>query len=200
MEASTYSDQTIHAVHQLAYTCLEDLTHTNQVTRLSLMLFDELGSLHQLGRVERFWLECGAMLHDIGWIHGQKGHHKKSMQMILDSQMLPFDNKEKLIVASIARYHRKSLPSLQHDHYAVLQPEEREIVSKLAAMLRIADGLDYSHTNVVSHIQCHITARRVVFNCWVSHSAKIELRQAERKADLFNEIYARRVFFTETLI
>lgn len=197
MEDSAYSDQAAQAVHQLAYTCLEDLGHTNQVTRLALMLFDELRELHGLGDPERFWLECGAMLHDIGWIQGQQGHHKKSLQMILESQILPFENKERLMIASIARYHRKALPSVDHDHYAVLDPGEREVVSKLAAILRIADGLDFTHVNVVSQIRCEVTPKRVTFWCQVGHSAKIEFQHAESKADLFIKMYDRKVVFVE---
>lgn len=185
------------AVHNLAYTCLEDLGHTEQVTRISLVLFDELKELHRLGEEERFWLECGAMLHDIGWVQGQKSHHKKSMQMILESQILPFDQKEKLIIASIARYHRKALPALDHDHYAALNPSDRVMVSKLAALLRIADGLDYSHLNIVSGVRCEIFPKRVNIFCQTGHSARVEFEQALEKADLFIKIYNRRVILVE---
>ncbi len=197
MEDGAYSDSTTQAVHQLAYTCLEDLGHTNQVTRLALIIYDELQDLHKLSDPERFWLECGAMLHDIGWVHGQKSHHKESLRMILESELLPLDNKEKLIVASIARYHRKALPSLRHDHFAALEPNEREMVSKLAAILRIADGLDYTHNNVISDIRCEVKPKKVVFWCQAGHAAQMEFEHAAGKADLFTQEFDRKVIFVE---
>lgn len=200
MEADAYSDETIRAVHQVAYNCLEDLSHTNQVTRIALHLFDELEPLHQLGTVERFWLECAAMLHDIGWIQGQKSHHKNSLQMILESQVLPFDNKEKLIIGSIARYHRKALPSKSHDHYAVLEPSERVMVDKLAAILRIADGLDYTHENVVSSVRCEILSKRVQIWCGVNRNPKIEFDRAITKSDLFSNVFGKKVVLVEEAI
>jgi exopolyphosphatase/pppGpp-phosphohydrolase len=197
MKDEAYSDETIRAVHQLAYNCLEDLGHTNQVTHLALNLFDDLQDLHQLGKRERFLLECGAMLHDIGWVQGQKSHHKNSLQMILDSQVLQFDNKEKLIIGSIARYHRKALPSTSHDHYAVLEQSERVIVDKLAGILRVADGLDYTHGSIVSAIRCEILSKRVQIWCTVSRSAKIEFDRAMTKSDLFEKVFSKKIILVE---
>ncbi len=184
-------EQILSSVNQLAVTCLPDMGHTVQVTRLALELFDDLTALHKLGTEERFWLECGAMLHDIGWTQGWKSHHKNSMKMILDSQFLQIGNKQRYIIASIARYHRKALPDVSHDHYKILQPSERRIVSKLAAILRIADGLDRTHQNLVEHIKVEIKKKEVIFDCEVAGPAPEEIRAANNKADLFEKVFKR---------
>jgi exopolyphosphatase/guanosine-5'-triphosphate,3'-diphosphate pyrophosphatase len=181
------------AVRQLAESYLGDLEHTNQVTYLALRLFDELQHLHNLTEGDRFLLECGAMLHDIGWVQGWKSHHKSSLSMILDNQFLPFDGKEKLLIGSIARYHRKALPSLKHDHYAALEPAERKLVSKLAGLLRIADALDRTHAKVVSDLHCVVTKKLVVIKCLVSRPAAEEEKNAHLKADLFEKVYKKKV-------
>ena len=193
MDLSNLTPDSMAAVRQLAESYLGDLEHTHQVTYLSLRLFDELQSLHGFSEAEKYLLECGALMHDIGWVQGWKGHHKSSLQMILDNQKLPFDGKEKLIIGSIARYHRKALPSLSHDHYAALEPGERKMVSKLAAILRIADGLDRTHTNAVSDLRCIVTKREVIIKCTVSHPASEEEKNAYIKADLFEKVYKRKI-------
>jgi len=193
MDLSNLTPDSMAAVQQLAESYLGDLAHTHQVTYLSLRLFDELQSLHGFSEAEKYLLECGALMHDIGWVQGWKGHHKSSLQMILDNQKLPFDGKEKLIIGSIARYHRKALPSLSHDHYAALEPGERKMVSKLAAILRIADGLDRTHTNAVSDLRCIVTKREVIIKCTVSHPAPEEEKNAYIKADLFEKVYKRKI-------
>ncbi len=185
---------TSEAVFQFALTCLGDLSHTLQVTRSSLLLFDALTPLHKGGTVERNYLEYGAMLHDIGWMQGWKGHHKNSLKMILENKKLPFSNKEKLIIGSIARYHRKALPDVSHDHYAALSPSERKMVSRMAALLRIADGLDYAHGNHVKEITCIIHPSDVVIQSLVSIYSTEEEKQAYQKADLFERVFKRRVF------
>ena len=170
-----------------------DMGHTEQVTYLTLRLFDELMMLHSLGDQERLLLEYAALLHDIGWVQGWKGHHKSSLKMILESQKLPFDSKERLIIGSIARYHRKTLPSQEHDHYAALTAADQRIVSRLAALLRIADGLDRTHTNAVSNLRCFVDQKEVVISCVTAHPAAQEEKYATEKADLFSLVYEKKV-------
>ena len=164
---SPEDEERLPAVIHLAETCNYEVEHTHQVTRLALRLYDELSTLHQLGNRERFWLQCAALLHDIGWIEGRKGHHKAALRIILTTPMLPFDSKERLIIGSIARYHRRALPDLSHDHFESLSPEEQQIVRILAAILRMADGLDCIHQNRVRDVTCKVTKQRVNVTCTV---------------------------------
>ena len=46
------------------------------------------------------------------------------------------------MVAAIARYHRGALPKRKHESYGELSPDDREVVRRLAGILRLADGLD----------------------------------------------------------
>ncbi len=193
--ASTGRENTLNAVINLARACDYDAAHTHQVLRLSLRLFEELYSLHQLEETERDWLEYAALLHDIGWVEGVRAHHKTALNMILSTPLLPFDSKERLIIGSIARYHRKALPSLEHDHFAALDPEEREIVKKLAAILRVADGLDAAHQRRVQDVSAKIRTEKVTLTCLVIQPAPDEAASAARKADLFEQVYGARLAF-----
>ena len=121
----------LHPVMQLAQICEFEAGHSRHVTFLALRLFDELQPLHQLGPEERFWLQAGSLLHDIGWVEGWRSHHKTSMRIILSTPMLPFSNKERLIIGSIVRYHRKGLPKAKHDNYAALPPASQRVTSQL---------------------------------------------------------------------
>ena len=101
----------LEAVLALAKKCNYEREHTHQVEKLALQIFDQLVELHHLGGQERFMLRCGALLHDIGWIEGQKGHHKTALRIIMENTALPFDFRDKSIIALLARYHRKALPA-----------------------------------------------------------------------------------------
>ena len=69
----------------------EVMAHSRKVTDLALTIFDDLTPLHQMGAHERFLLECTALLHDIGWKFGHKGHSKRGADMIVSDEYLPFD-------------------------------------------------------------------------------------------------------------
>lgn len=180
------------AVQALAEQCHYEKEHTEQVARLALMLFDELQPLHQLGQTERLWLEWAATLHDIGWIEGGKGHHKTTLRRIRESALLPFDEYERLVIGSIARYHRKALPKQSHDHYAALSLDDQDRVRALASILRTADGLDRTHRSVVRDVTCEISDTVVTITCTVAGAATYERAAALKKGrPLFKEVFDR---------
>jgi exopolyphosphatase/pppGpp-phosphohydrolase len=190
---SVARDEKLNAVLHLAETCEYEVEHTQQVTRLALDLFDELAVLHHLGSRERNWLQYASLLHDIGWIEGQKGHHKAALRIILTTPLLPFENKERIIIGSIARYHRKALPSLKHDHFATLKPEEQRIVEILAACLRMADGLDCLHQNRVVDLKCKVTKKSINMICFVQKMIPNEVSISMEKADLIELVFQRKL-------
>ena len=183
----------LQAVLQLAKGCDYEVAHTHQVTRLALQMFDQLGSLHGLNEKSRFWLQCGALLHDIGWMQGRKGHHKASLQIILDTDILLFNQQERLIVGSIARYHRKALPKEKHQHFAALSASDQRRVSALSAILRVADGLDNTHRSVVQDLVCHTPPDLVIVECHVDQTAEAERAAALKKGNLLERAFGRRL-------
>jgi exopolyphosphatase/pppGpp-phosphohydrolase len=186
----------LQSVLRLAQTCEFEVNHTFQVTLLAARLFDELLPLHDLGEVQRAWLIFAGILHDIGWIEGWKEHHKVSLRIILTTPMLTFTNKERLIIGSIARYHRKSLPDATHDHFAALSQAERAQVMALAGFLRLADALDHSHQQRVRDITCKITHKKILVSCLLNGSLGEELAAVRQKSDLLEQTFERKLFFT----
>ena len=150
------------AVCALAEAHRYEREHTHQVTRLAMALFDGLAPALGLNADARFLLQCGAMLHDIGWSDGRKAHHKTAQRLILAAEGLPFDDRERTIVALVARYHRKALPAPDHEGYADLGEADRRLVRALGGILRVADGLDRSHVNVVRERGIDLAGRKDV--------------------------------------
>lgn len=183
----------MEAVLNLAQTCQEELPHARHVTGLALKLFDQLLPLHQLGQTERNWLEYAGLLHDIGWVEGGIQHHKTTLQIILNTAMLPFDGKQRLIIGSIARYHRKAEPSEKHDHFAVLDPEERAKVVPVSAILRLADSLDRTHQSLVRDVACHIQKKSIQVTCLVSSKPKEEIIAVKEKGSLLEHVFKRNI-------
>lgn len=183
----------LQAVLLLAQTCEFEVNHTLKVTQLALRLFDELHALHHLGQRERHWLIYAGILHDIGWIEGWKEHHKVALRIILSTPMLPFTNKERLIIGSVARYHRKSLPDMKHDHYAALSPAERQMVCVLAGCLRLADGLDHTHQQRVQELSCKISAKKITILCTGSVPDPDDSETAQSKSDLLSRAFRRKI-------
>jgi exopolyphosphatase/guanosine-5'-triphosphate,3'-diphosphate pyrophosphatase len=177
------------SVIELARRCNYDQAHAVQVTRLALDLFDALAGLHKLGPDARAWLEHAATLHDIGWHIGLSGHHKHSYYLIKNGDLEGFSPLELEIIANVARYHRKSPPKKSHPDFMSLGVPERKIVTILAALLRIADGLDRGHYGNVQTLR--VVRRRTGLNIILrtKTDAELELWGARNKTDLFTEVF-----------
>lgn len=197
MTTQTADNKTLlAAVRQFAAACKDEPEHAAQVTRLAEMLFDALRPLHKLDKSARLCLTSAAILHDIGWLEGKKGHHKRSMVMILDELSLPLTPIERATIALTARYHRKAMPKPSHKVYASLSRARRKIVDILAALLRVADGLDRSHTGAVKAVEVILSDSQIEFICQTHRSAGAELRFAQKKADLLEQVFDRKAVFT----
>jgi exopolyphosphatase / guanosine-5'-triphosphate,3'-diphosphate pyrophosphatase len=172
-----------------------DTAHCRHVRDLALALFDQLAALHSLGRDDRDLLEAAALLHDIGWkISGAK-HHKHSYRLIHENRRslsdFPADQVE--LIANIARYHRKALPSPKHEPFAALSAADQQRVCQLAALLRVADGLDRPHRQAVQRLNCRVEGGMVRVTIQVRLDPDDHLTGGERKRDLFEEIFARQL-------
>lgn len=165
--------------------------HALHVTDLSLKIFDASKKLHKLGDSEREYLEAAGILHEVGSFVSHSQHHRHSYYLIRNAEMLGFTENEKEIIANIARYHRKSHPKAKHPEFVKLSTEDQDIVRKLAAILRVADGLDRSHTSSISKIECRIQDKTVKFILHGKKGSKLELEVwgAESKKSLFEETF-----------
>jgi exopolyphosphatase/guanosine-5'-triphosphate,3'-diphosphate pyrophosphatase len=177
---------TLNAVIALAKTCESEYEHVTHVASLTLRLFDDLKDLHGMGEEDRFLLRCAAILHDIGWVEGWQNHHKTALRIILETPLLPFNHRERLIIGSIARYHRKALPSMVHDHFASLSPEDRKRVQMLSSFLRLADGLDRTHQGKIRDLSCKLQKTKIKILCASDSAAIEEWKGGYHKLDLLS--------------
>ena len=151
-----------------------EVAHCRQVRDLAVALFDQLPALHRLGAAERDLLAAAALLHDIGWTVSHDKHHKHAFRLIRENQrrLAGFSAAEVELIANIARYHRKALPVLKHKPFAALAGSDREIVRKLAALLRVADGLDRPHRQEVHRVTGRVTDSAVTIRVLATSSVR----------------------------
>jgi putative phosphoesterase len=180
---------TIDKVRVAARMFTSDGPHAEQDGKLALMIFDQTRQLHSLEREERYWLECAAILHDIGLSRGWKGHHKSTLRLILNNPQLPFTYRERYIIGSIARYHRKALPNKKHFNLKEVDTIEREKITILSSILRVADALDYSHKSTVQRVIVKSFPNHIVLECVALADHTLEEKAVMKKKDLFENVF-----------
>lgn len=172
-----------------------EVLHAAHTARLALEIFDQTHALHQLTGTERELLQYGALLHDIGCYVGYSKHQRHSYYLITHGDLTGFSADEVEVMGSLARYHKGGGPKERHENWRRLNPYLRAAVEKLAGILRIADGLDRSHRQLVTRVVCRVRSGKVELEATARGDCEAELDAARNKADLFERVFDRKTSF-----
>ena len=174
-----------------------DAAHGRQVARLAISLFEQLRDVHRLDPDDRRILIAAAVLHDIGLFIGYRRHHKHSLYIISQSELPGLNPREILMTANVARYHRKGDPAPSHEAFTALAEKERSRVTRIASLLRIADGLDREHLQSVRDIRARVQDGSVILEAQGSGDMILERWAVQKKAGLFESTFGLRLRFRE---
>ena len=169
--------------------------HATQVQKLTLSIFDQVAEPLGLDPERRDLLAAAALLHDIGYVVGFRGHHKHTYRLIAHAQLDGFTPREREIIALVARFHRRSGPKKRHRSWAVLPRGDRVLVRRLTALLRIADALDRRHSQRIRDVRCRVTSRRLHLTLISGLDLDVERHAAAGKTGLFRKVFGRDVTF-----
>ena len=194
-----FAEQAVHAAMALAEKFSVDEAHALHVADLSVRLFRELQAEH--GMDERFalLLRIAALLHEVGQFISDRSHHKHSMYIILNSDLFGLTRKDIALIALVARYHRRATPRPYHIEYTTMDRDSRLVVSKLAAILRVADALDRKHSQQIRDVR--FGREKGAFVITVNDIADLTLEQLalKEKAILFEQVFGTKVTLRSAL-
>jgi exopolyphosphatase/guanosine-5'-triphosphate,3'-diphosphate pyrophosphatase len=166
-----------------------DIKASKLVARYCDMLFTALEQEHGLDDRYALILEVAAMLHQTGHFISGSSHHKHSMYLIMNSDIFGLGSNEITLTALVARYHRRSLPRPTHDEFADLPQEERVIVAKLAAILRLATALAHGTSTRVAEMSASVDEDQLILHSTSGGDlAFLEHRLSERD-EMFEQTY-----------
>lgn len=192
-----FAEEVLRSARILAERYQSDPGHGEHVGNLCARFFHELRDLHQLTAHDALLLQVAAILHEVGTYVSPRAHHKHSEYLILNSEVFGLDRMDVTIVALVARYHRHSGPVLDHPSYAALAVDDRIRVSKLAALLRVADALERTHAQRVSQIEIRRESGKLRLRLPGLADAAVERLAMAGKADLFEQVFGLSVVIDE---
>jgi len=177
------------AIERFAAGCGVDLAHGRQVARLAGAIFAQLRERYELRPEDGQLLDAAARLQDVGYLIDYDKHHKHSYHLILNSRLAGFRPQELELIANIARYHRGGKPKQKHANFERLAADDQERVRRLAAILRVAGGLDRSHSQQVRDVQLEFGPDEIQMFVVAEEFPEVDLWGARRRCDFFEWVY-----------
>ncbi len=178
------------SVQNLARIYNYEARHAAHVRKLSLSLFDQAAALHGYGEWERELLGYAAILHDIGTRIGYYDHHKHSAYLVFNSGLLGFDHRELVLLAMLVRNHRKGEADTR-EYRSILAADDPERLARLSSLLRIAEYLERSKSQVVEDVHLRLEADSVFVDVIANGNASVEVWDANRRTNLFKRAFGR---------
>jgi exopolyphosphatase/guanosine-5'-triphosphate,3'-diphosphate pyrophosphatase len=170
-----------------------DEAHSRHVSHLSLRLFDELASIHAMGRQERTLLMVAAHLHDVGVAVSFYDWQVHTAYILLHSKISGLSHRERLMVAHIASFrNKKKLREMLAPYRQMLEAGDEETLQKLGILLLMARALDRALSHDIRDLTCRITDKRVHIMLQSNHpDIRLELKEASEFQQRFEKLFGR---------
>lgn len=183
-----WEEELISIFHMLGRRYSYDKKHVEQVERLALLIFDKIASRYSLGEKERLLLQGSAILHDLGKFVSLRSHSQYTYQLIMDTDIIGFSDRNKRMMALAAYYHANDLFDTSKKAPEVSR-EDLATVAKLAAILRMADALDRSYCQKIKNCRISISEQTLVINVLSKMDISLENWTFDRKSEFFEEVF-----------
>ena len=177
------------AIERLAAACSGELEHGRQVARLAGRIYEQLTEPLALMPGDRLLLEIAARLQDVGYVINYDQHHKHSYHLIRNSRLPGIRAHDLELVANVARYHRGAHPKRKHENLSRISAEDQQRVQRMAAILRLAGGLDRSRSQLVRDVLASVSDDGVVLDVVADEEPQVDVWGAERRIELFEKAF-----------
>jgi exopolyphosphatase/guanosine-5'-triphosphate,3'-diphosphate pyrophosphatase len=181
------------AIERLAAACSGELEHGRKVAALAGRIYEQLVEPLSLVPGDRMLLECAARLQDVGYVINYDQHHKHSYHLIRNSRLPGIRAHDLELIANVARYHRGAHPKRKHENLSRLSSDEQQRVQRMAAILRLAGGLDRSRTQLVRDVIARVEEGDVLLEVVADEEPQVDLWGAQRRTDLFEKVFGMRL-------
>ena len=181
--------QILQSASDLARRFDYDESHARHVAALAQRLFHELQDEHQLDTRWELILQVAAQVHEIGQFINNRSYHKHTMYLVNNSELFGLGPDDIHRVALVARYHRRAAPKPSHAAFQELDRDDRIAVSRMAAILRVADALDHSRSQRITRFNCERDEGRLVITVSGVDDLSLEQLELRQKGSLFEDSY-----------
>ncbi len=184
-----FDRNTVESAKYMAMRYLCSMDHINLVTDFSIKIFDKLTKKHGLGNRERLLTETASILHDCGNFINLNDYSEQGYKIISSSDIIGLNSEEIKIIANVVSLQGKDILGITNESYSGLSENSRLVVSKIAAILMIADALDKSHMQKFEDIDVKSDRDELLITVNTYKDITLEEWEFNRRKALFEDVF-----------
>lgn len=166
-----------------------DMTHAQTIRNLSCYLFDKLKRIHGLDDSTRLILELASLLHSCGTFVSVRQNNRCTFDLVRSMDIFGLPETETLETALVAGSASSLLAVEGNPDFDGLDVSQKLVVSKLAAIFRIANALDKSHEAKLKNLKLNIEGRKIIFKAVSDGDTLLENWAFREAAPFFAEVF-----------
>ena len=183
----------LSAARHVAKRYKSEKKHITFVENAAMTIFDATKKLHGMTSRERTLLRVAAILHELGKFINIANPYPSTYSIIDRTELIGMSEQERKIVAMVGLYYTDPL-FFQDTRYAEIPTSDQVLVSKLTAILRLADALDGSHKQKLREITVTMTPEGMVVSGDTMYDMTYDKWFFENHTDLFEQFFSVKAF------
>lgn len=158
---------------------------------IALNIYDTMKKVHGLGKRERLLLQLSAILHDCGKYISMVNLGECSYNIVMSTEILGLSHLEREIIAYVVRFNHTPFQYFHElERTTTLTEEAYLIVTKLTAILRVANALDRSHKQKFKDVKMQRKDNRLVIILDSDEDITLEKGLFKNRAAFFEEVFS----------
>ena len=189
-----FEDDIIACATNISKRYMGSKSRSEMLQTLALKIFDSTKKLHGLGKRERLLLQIAAILHDCGKYISMVYLGDCSYNIIMSTEIIGLSHKERAIVANVVRFNHEDFEYYSQGAYRYigLDHDAYLTISKLTAILRVANGLDRTHKQKFKNIKVFLKDNQLNIVVDTMDDITVETGLFAHRAEFFEEVYGIR--------
>ena len=173
-----------------------DVRHARFIVGQALVLFNALKPTHRLPKKRRKLLRQAALLCNIGAASDPEHPHAAGRDLILAQPLRGISTTDRLALACIVAFQRERVKPEREPTLAALEEKLHAQVLALAALLQVAEALDFSRTRATT-VQAVEGPNGAIAEITVGGpQSDVDARQAAARAGLWYQLFKQELVFT----
>lgn len=165
--------------------------HTQSLAVLADTVFDSVKKSYHMGNREKLLLKIAVLLHDCGKYISLVNVAECSYNIIISTEIIGLSHTERVIIAHVVKFNTTEFIYYnEHPDTNLLSREDYLTVSKLTAILKLANALDRSHLQKVESLKTAIRDGQLILTVEYKGDFTLEEGLFEEKAEFFEGIFS----------